>query len=69
MLHQDTGFTDWLPTGEGVFAFTGIDDLLVALEELARDYDRHAKAARSIAEEYFDSGKVLTRLLQQVGAG
>jgi hypothetical protein len=30
------------------------------------DYDRHALAARMIAEEYFDSDKVLRKLLEEV---
>ena len=37
--------------------------------ELRRDYGRHARAARAIAEEYLDSDRVLTRLLTAVGAG
>ena len=32
-----------------------------AIREVERNYDRHSRAARAIAEEYFDSDKVLTR--------
>jgi hypothetical protein len=32
------------------------------------DYDRHADAARELAEVYFRSDRVLTQLLQKVGA-
>ena len=39
------------------------------MEEIRRKYDRHSKAAREIAEEYFDSDKVLTRLLENLGVG
>jgi hypothetical protein len=59
VLHQDTGFADWLPTGKGVFIFSEIDDVLEALEHLDADYERHSRAARAIAEEYFDANKVL----------
>jgi len=69
VLAQDTGFAPFLPTGEGLFPFTNAEDVLAAAEELRRDYARHAKAARSIAEDFFHSDKVLTRLLNVVGAG
>jgi hypothetical protein len=65
---QQTEFSRWLPTGEGVFAFRTEEEALRAIEELNRDYRRHARAARALAEEYFDSDKVLSRLLEQVGA-
>lgn len=68
VLLQDTGFGRWLPTGEGLFAFEDEKDALGAIEELNRDYPRHARAARALAEEYFDSDKVLTRVLEQVAA-
>jgi len=68
VLAQDTGFGSFLPTGEGLFSFETEDDVLAAAEELRRDYARHAKAARSIAEEFFHSDKVLTRLLTEIGA-
>jgi hypothetical protein len=63
VLHQETGFSDWLPTGEGVLAFESVNDVLVALEELERDYERHASAARGIAEEYFEAENVIGQML------
>lgn len=68
VLAQDTGFSRYLPTGEGLIAFTTGDEVLAAIEALRRDYQRHAHAARAIAEDCFDSDKVLSRLLEQVGA-
>jgi hypothetical protein len=68
VLAQNTGFARFLPTGEGLFSFDTEDDVLAAAEELRRDYPQHAKAARSLAEEFFHSDKVLTRLLNEVGA-
>ena len=64
---QDTGIGDTLPTGEGLFAFGTMDEAVAALDAVAADYDRHCKAARAIAEEYFDARKVLTRLLDDIG--
>lgn len=66
VLAQDTGFSRFLPTGSGLFAFDTQDDVLAGIDALQSDYAGHARAARSIAEAYFDSDKVLSRLLEQV---
>ena len=68
VIAQETGFSRFLPSGEGLFAFVTSDDVLASIEALERDYPLHARAARSIAKEHFDSDKVLTRLLQRIGA-
>jgi hypothetical protein len=67
VLAQDTGFTRFLPTGAGLLSFTDAESALTGLEQLNQDYAGHAQAARAIAADYFDSDKVLTRLLQQLG--
>jgi hypothetical protein len=68
VLAQETGFSAFLPTGEGLLAFADLDEAVGGLEELERDYRRHARRARELAVEIFDSDKVLTRLLERVGA-
>ncbi len=60
---QDTGFSEDLPCGEGLFAFRTLDDAAAALGEIERDYPRHCQAARRIAEEYFDANRILPRVL------
>ena len=67
VIAQETGFSRFLPTGEGLFAFETSGDVLAAIEAMNRDYARHARAARAIAEEYFASDKVLARLLHRLG--
>lgn len=67
VLHQETGFSDWLPTDEGIFPFSTVDDILVALGDLDANYERHAEAARRIAEEHFEASKVLGRMLDEAG--
>jgi hypothetical protein len=69
VLGQETGFSRFLPTGEGLFAFETVDDVVAQVDVLRRDYARHSQAARSLAEQHFDSDKVLTRLLGAVGLG
>ncbi len=68
VIAQETGFSHFLPTGEGLFAFETSDDVLAAIEALNGDYAYHSRAARALAEDYFDSDKVLSRLLQHIGA-
>jgi hypothetical protein len=68
VLAQETGFSRYLPTGEGLVAFRNMDELLAGIETVDREYPRHAAAARRLAEEHFDSDKVLSKLLSAVGA-
>jgi hypothetical protein len=61
---QDTGFSEDLPCGEGLFAFRTIDDAAAAIEEIGRDYERHCRAARRIAEEHLDARRIIGRILE-----
>ena len=65
VIVQDTGFSRRIPSGEGILSFSTLDEAREAIEELAAEPERHARAARAIAEEYFDSDKVLGRLIEQ----
>jgi hypothetical protein len=62
---QDTGFSSVLPAGEGLLTFRTLEEAAAAIREVEGNYDRHARAARALAEEYFDSDKVLSRLLEE----
>jgi hypothetical protein len=65
-LVQETGISEWLPTGEGLLTFETLDDAIGGLDEINRDYGRHCAAARALAEEHFASDRVLTELLELV---
>lgn len=67
VVTQDTGFGTVLPTGEGLFAFNTMDDILTAFEAIRSDPVRHQRAAQAIAEEYFRAETVLSRLLDDLG--
>jgi hypothetical protein len=67
VLAQDTGIAGRYPIGEGLLCFTTPDEALDGIDTIACDYDRHSRAARAIAEEHFDSDKVLRRLLSRLG--
>jgi hypothetical protein len=66
VVTQGSGFDQWLPVGEGLFSFTGVDDAADALATIARNPPRHAAAARRIAEKWFDSRKVLPELIERI---
>ena len=67
VVAQETGFSRFLPTGEGLFAFETTDEACAGVDAVVRDYTRHSHAARAIAEEYFDASRVLPQLLERVG--
>jgi glycosyltransferase involved in cell wall biosynthesis len=66
VVTQDTGFGGVIPTGEGVLSFSTPQDALDAAEAVAADPTRHGRAARRLAEEHFDSDKVLSSLLRHL---
>ena len=65
VVAQDTGFSNIFPTGEGLLAFSTPREALHALRDVRSAYDTHRARAREIAETYFDSQVILTRLLEQ----
>jgi len=67
VLVQETGFSRQIPASRGLVSFQTLDDAVHGAELIAADYDSHCQAARDIAEEYFDSDKVLGRLLEETG--
>lgn len=67
VITQDTGFGNVLPTGLGLFAFNTMEEIVTAFEAIEGDYERHSRAARAIAEEYFKAETVLAKLIEDLG--
>jgi len=67
VVMQETGFSRHLPCGRGLFAVSTLDEAATAIDEINGDYERHAKWARDIANEYLDSQKVLGKFLRELG--
>lgn len=65
---QDTGWTAYIPHGEGLLAFEDEASAAAALREVHGDVDRHSKAARRVAEECFDARKVLQDFIDRLGS-
>ena len=69
VVAQDTGFSRNHPTGMGLLAYSTFDEAVDCLREVAAEPDKHARAARELAEAHFDSDIVLDRLLAQLASG
>jgi hypothetical protein len=67
VVTQETGFSKFLPTGEGLFGFSDFEEAAAAVATIDADYARHADAARQIASEYFSAEKVIGSLLDRAG--
>lgn len=65
---QDTGWSDLVPTGDGLFAFDDADSAAAALETVEGDWDHHSAAAAEVAQRHFDSDVVLADLLDRVAS-
>lgn len=60
---QDTGFSKTIPSGEGLFAFTSMEEAVNNIQEVENNYEVHSKAASKIAEDFFDSNIVLDDMI------
>ncbi len=65
---QDTGPSAFLPNGEGMFRFATPEQAARAFEVINRDYEKHCRAARQIAETFFDAKQVVREVLRQAMA-
>jgi hypothetical protein len=67
VITQTTGFEHHLPTGEGLFAFRAMDDVLAALDRIESDYAKACRAARGVAESHLEATRVCRKFLEDVG--
>jgi hypothetical protein len=65
---QDTGFGARLPVGEGIIPFSTMEEAAAGIRAVEASYEHHSTGARQIAAEYFESSKVLQRLLEDAFA-
>jgi hypothetical protein len=62
---QDTGFSAHLPTGEGLIAYRDVDQAAAGLEAVKRNWAKHSRRAREIAEAHFSPRATLVDLVQK----
>lgn len=67
VVAQDTGWTQQLPATEGLLAFETTEEAADAMQQVRRDYRRHRLAARQIAEDRFDSSRIIGDLMEELG--
>jgi len=67
VLIEDTGLSDHLPTGEGLLVFRDLAEAVAGVEEIDRNYARHQRAARRLAEDLLDSRRCLPAMLAACG--
>ena len=60
---QDTGPSDFLPNGQGMFRFKTVESAAEAIATINANYEKHSRAARQIAEAFFDARRVVARIL------
>lgn len=68
-LVQDTGFQSDYASAGGLVPFRTLDEAAAGAAQITQEYSAHCRAARAVAEQYFDSDKVLARFLEQAGLG
>ncbi|MEA3213416.1 MAG: hypothetical protein QOE70_6473 [Chthoniobacter sp.] len=67
VITQETGFSNVLPTGCGLYGFSTMEDVLNVIETINSNYEENRRAAREIARDYFNYDVVLGRLLDELG--
>jgi hypothetical protein len=67
VITQETGFSDHIETGRGLFSFRKLEEVSESVQAINSDYEKHCRGAREIAMEYFEATKVLASLLDRAG--
>ena len=67
VILQETGFSEYLPVGEGLFAVEGVEEAKDAIETIEGNYQYHADRALEIAHEYLEAKKVLGNFINELG--
>ncbi len=62
---QNTGPSEFLPDGEGMFRFNTLEEAARAFDAINADYEQHCRAARKLTETRFDAKQVLANVLSR----
>jgi len=66
VITQETGWSKYIPTGDGLFAFTDLASAREAIQLVEANLANQSVKAKEIASDYFDSDKVLNKMLGQL---
>ena len=64
---QETGWSEYIPAGDGLLAFSTLEEAVEAIADINDHYSEHQAAARALAEQFFEAKKVCADLLAQAG--
>lgn len=67
VITQETGFSNILPVGCGLFGFNSIEEILGAIEAVNGAYEHHRRGALQVAHEHFSHDVVLGSLVREIG--
>jgi hypothetical protein len=63
---QDTGWSRYILPAKGLFAFSTMQEAIDAINELACDWNTHARGAYEIAREYFAADRVIPKMIDDI---
>lgn len=66
VITQNTAFTSILPTGKGLWGFQNLEEAVEAINQMNANYSDACNEARLLAASFFDSEKLLTKLLSDI---
>jgi hypothetical protein len=67
VLMQETGFSKYLPTGKGLYAYADHEGALAALEAIETDYATAQRSARALAEAHFEATALVGEIVEAAG--
>lgn len=63
VLLQETGWSKWLPEGQGLVAFRSPEEAVEKVKEIEKNYEQHRKAALQLAEEHLSATRAIPKAL------
>jgi hypothetical protein len=67
VITQETGFSKSYGDKLGLLSFRSLDEIVDAVKKINANYARHSRAARAVAQEFFEAEKVVKSILDRAG--
>ena len=64
VITQETGFSKFIDTGKGLFAFSTLEEIRDAVARINADYAQQSIGAIEVAYEFFDADAVLRKMVK-----
>jgi len=66
VILQETGWSELIPSGKGALSFKGLEEAQNAIQQVILEPEIHSLAARALAEDYFNSDRVIQEMIRKV---